>query len=110
MPIKGSLRVWILFLGSRSVSLIKVFGVQRTCAGSVVTSASQLHSLRFCTIIEGNLTITVTNDQSVVDADYKMFDALEEITGVFFKEDEYFTNARLDICHICFMFLKIHSF
>ena len=47
----------------------------KSCRGRVVGTAAQLETLRFCNVIEGSLTITVTD----VEAD---FDALRGITAI----------------------------
>ena len=53
--------------------------LQRQCPGTIVKRASQLQALRFCTYIDGNLTLAVSD--SVSDQDFSVFDGLGEIRG-----------------------------
>ncbi len=54
---------------------------QRYCPSANVTQRSQLPPLRFCTIIDGFLALRV-QDPDAVDADFAVFDTLEEIRGL----------------------------
>ena len=69
---------WLI--GSLSSQYSPISALQRTCQGAYVTSRAQLPSLRFCTIINGNLSIQV-EEEGTVDADYDVFLSLGEIRG-----------------------------
>ncbi len=45
-----------------------------------MSRVADLTLMRFCTVIEGNLSLTVS-DSLATDADYNVFNALEEIKG-----------------------------
>ena len=67
--------------GSLGNTLVRIFALQRICSGTIVTRTEELPRLRFCTTIEGNLTLSV-KDGLATDEDFKIFDSLEEITGM----------------------------
>ncbi len=67
---------------SLTPSLLKIFALQRTCLGAHVKLLSDLPPLRFCTVIEGNLTLAIT-EPGATEADFHIFKDLEEIRGVF---------------------------
>ena len=52
---------------------------QRVCPGIVVTRTAQLAPLRFCTYIDGNLTLSVTDNAT--NSQFNVFSALGEIKG-----------------------------
>ena len=66
---------------SLTPSLLKIFALQRTCLGAHVKLLSDLPPLRFCTVIEGNLTLAIT-EPGATEADFHIFKDLEEIRGV----------------------------
>ena len=64
-----------------SATVLPIATYQRVCPGVVVTKAAQLAGLRFCTYIDGNLTLSVSDNAT--DSQFNVFDGLAEIKGWF---------------------------
>ena len=67
--------------GANASVVTDIIALQRVCNGTIVTQRSQIGQLRFCTYIDGNLTLSVADDDTV-DSDYgSVFNCLAEIKG-----------------------------
>jgi hypothetical protein len=69
-----------LLLGNLSQEILEILALQRVCASAVVERVADLAALRFCTYIEGSLTLVVS-DPAAVNEDYSAFQCLEEVRG-----------------------------
>ena len=70
-----------MLVGSSIDSLVGLISLQRSCPGAIVSKAADIPPLRFCTVIEGNLSLVVS-DSTAKDSDYAIFIGLEEIKGI----------------------------
>ena len=69
-----------MLAGTMSATLLPIATYQRVCPGIIVTKSAQLATLRFCTYIDGNLTLSVSDNAT--DSQFDVFDGLAEIKGV----------------------------
>jgi len=59
-------------------AFVSAFGQKKTCHGGVIASSSDLEALRYCNVINGNLTISVSDGS----ADYTALYDISVITGL----------------------------
>ena len=57
---------------------VSAFAQKKTCRGSVVATSSDLEALRYCNVINGNLSISVSDGS----ADYTALHDISVITGL----------------------------
>jgi hypothetical protein len=71
---------FVYFAGESTSTTLNIVLLQRKCGGAIVSQVSHLAPLRFCTIIEGNLSLLMS-ESTAVDSDFNVFGSLEEIRG-----------------------------
>ena len=64
---------------------MSLLSLQRKCGGAVVSRVADLAPLRFCTVMEGNLSL-VMSEQTAKNSDYAVFQSLEEVRGTITRQ------------------------